>query len=116
MAITQAQMATATNLLNGGLAVTSTATPALNGTYAVYSGFAPEGMQGQANALALSASASFADGSATLEWPDITGVGHSFTPAQFHSLVVACANFVSQCTQYAYGVITTPPAATATIP
>ena len=106
-------------LLAAGLAVTSTATPALNGTYMV-SGVAGEGLQAEYNAIlqnaVLAQNETFADGTTSLNWPDKTGTGHTFTIAQFKTLISAVSLFVSQCAQYASGLTATLPAATATIP
>ena len=102
-------------LLNQGLAIASTSTPALNGTYLVNE-IVGEGLQAEANALMLGGTTPvFADGSTSLNWPDRTGAGHTFTPAQFLELVHAVNYFVSQCAQYAAGILTTAPSASATI-
>jgi len=104
----------ASGLLAAGLTVTSTATPALNGVYGCESA-ALDALHGEALSLALNAN-TFVDGSTTVNWPDKSGVGHSFSEAQFKTLVNAIDLFVAQCFQYAAGVITTAPGANATIP
>ena len=102
-------------LLAMGLAVTSTGSPALSGTYACV-GLGASSMQGEVNAMLLAgATPVFADGSTSLEWPDLKGTVHTFNPAQFHELVVAIANFVNQCFQYSVGITTTAPPASVTI-
>lgn len=116
MSASQGQQANqAQILLNQGLAITSTATPALNGTYLV-NDLAGEGIQAEVNALWISNSETFADGTASLDWPDRAGTGHTFTVAQFKTFANACALFVAQCVQYSAGLTTTAPANTATIP
>lgn len=104
----------ATALLAGGLAVTSTSTPALNGTYRT-DGLAMTGIEAEMNALWISNSATFADGSASLNWPDKSGASHTFSIAQFKELVTAISLFQAQCAQYAAGILTTAPANSATI-
>lgn len=113
--VTPMPLVDATAVLVGGLTITSTSAPALNGTYRT-SGIALEGIQAEANALMLGGSTPvFADGSASLNWPDKSGGVHAFTPAQFLELVHAVNYFVSQCAQYAGGAINIAPNATATI-
>jgi len=102
-------------LRGGGLTVSSTSAPSLNGTY-LCDGVRWDAITAQANAILLSgATPSFADGSQSLSWPDKSGALHSFTPAQFHELIVALSNFVAQCYLYGEGATQTAPAAIATI-
>lgn len=100
-------------LLGTGLAITSTATPALNATYP-----ATPAVQQQviAEVTSILLNGTFADGTSTIEWPDVTGVGHAFTVAQFKALASAIAAFVSGCVKCLNGQSTTLPSATATIP
>ena len=93
MALVMAQM-------QKGLAVTSTSTPALSGTYAVV-GWPANGLDAQATAIAMDGT--FADGTASLNWPDISNVTHAFTVAQFKTLLMAIANFRNLCTLYGMG-------------
>lgn len=108
---TLAQQAAA--LLATGLAITSTATAALDATY-------PANMtaQAQINAEVTSIllNGTFADGTSTIEWLDVTGAAHAFTVAQFKTLATAIGAFVSGCIKCMNGQATTPPSATATIP
>jgi hypothetical protein len=103
----------AADLMFGGLAVSSTSTPSLDGTYAV-AGQLQAALQAEINAVALNGS--FADGSATLDWPDIEKVLHAFDVTQFRALAAALANFVVLCTLYGMGISTTAPTNSATIP
>lgn len=105
--ITQA-MVDAAAFLAGGLTVTSTGSPAISGTYRC-DGLTMAGIQAEVNAILLSgATPTFADGTASLNWPDVAGVGHTFTVAQFHELAMAVCNFVVQCAQYNAGLNVTP--------
>jgi len=103
----------ASGLLAAGLSVTSTATPALNGVYGTESATL-DALHGEALSLALNSNV-FVDGSTTVNWPDKSGAGHSFSEAQFKTLVNAIDLFVVQCLQYAAGIAGAP-ATTATIP
>jgi len=105
---------TADRLLETGLAVTSTATPALNGTY-LCQHLALEAMQAEMDSLTRN-SGVFVDGATTVSWPDKTNASHSFTVAQFGTLINAINQFVVACFQYEAGITTTPPTGTATIP
>jgi len=104
----------ARTLLQIGLAVTSTSTPALNGTY-VCSGLALSAIQAEMDSLTRN-SGTFVDGTTTVSWPDKTGAAHSFTVAQFGSLINAVNLFVVQCYMYAAGLSATQPPTSATIP
>lgn len=108
-------VANAEALLAGGLAVISNSTASLNGTYRT-DGIAMQGIQAEANALMLGGTTPvFADGSSSLTWPDKSGIAHTFTPTQFLALIHSINYFVSQCAQYAAGILTTAPNNTATI-
>jgi hypothetical protein len=108
---------TANHLLTSGLAVTSTSTPALNATYNVVGEWAGPALQAEASAIQMSGTAeAFADGTTSVTWPDRTGAAHTFTVAQFQSLLHAINLFVAQCYQYSTGVIATAPTGAATIP
>jgi hypothetical protein len=104
----------AMGILATGLAVTSTATPALNGTY-LCTDDAITALQCQCDSLTRN-SGTFVDGTTSVNWPDKTGAGHTFTVAQFGTLINAINLFVVQCYQYATGISTTPPTGSATIP
>lgn len=96
------------------LTITSTSTPSVSGTYNIGGTLESNGIQGEANAVALNGT--FADGSEALNWPDIKGVGHSFTVAQFKAFAAAAGLFMAQRMQYAAGLISTAPSSSATIP
>ncbi len=106
-----AQQATAA--LAAGLAITSTATPALNATYPVS---ATAQAQINAEITSILLNGTFADGTTTIEWLDVTGAAHSFTIAQFKMLATAVASFASGCIKCMSGLSTTLPATTTTIP
>ena len=111
---TTANAITANHLLTGGLIVTSTSTAALNGTYKC-DGHMFSALQAEADSLALN-NGTFVDGSTSVNWPDWSGASHTFTEAQFRTLINAINLFVVQCAQYAAGITSTPPLNTATIP
>ena len=94
------------------LTITSTSTPSLNGSYGI-GPFESDGLQAQANAIAMDAA--FADGTESLNWPDVNRVGHTFTVAQFKELLMAVALYRAQWVQFSCGLITTAPTSTATI-
>jgi hypothetical protein len=106
-------LVTANTLLFGGLTVTSQSDSALNGTYAADLG-TMQAMQHECNAILLNNT--FADGTTTLNWPDKSGTSHSFTVAQFRTLISALAQFVTACFFYGNGTSTTEPSATANVP
>jgi hypothetical protein len=105
---------TAIELLRGGLTITSTSTPALNGAYGVETDMLRGAMQAEINSLLLNSN-TFVDGSTSVSWPDKTGASHNFSETEFRAFVNAVDQFVAQCFQYGAGVISTAPAATATI-
>ena len=96
------------------MTITSTATPTLNGTYNIAGAMETAGLLAEVNAIALDDA--FADGTQTVNWPDINRTAHSFTVAQFKTFATAVALYKAQWTQYAYGLITTAPSNAATIP
>ena len=101
-------------LIAGGLAVTSTATAALNGTYAADTTTISY-VNSELNSILLNGS--FADGTATVEWPDGSGTLHAFDVAQFKTLAAALGAFVAGIRKCAIGVSgATLPPATVTIP
>ena len=74
-------------------------------------------IQAEVNALLMSgATPAFAGGGTTLEWPDETMTGHSFTVAQFQAFAQAVNAFVAACYLYGRGIETTAPSSSATIP
>lgn len=87
----QAQIAF-TNLLAGGLAITSTATPALNDTYLVNATTQPDLM---AEAQYYQTFGTFTNGTTTIAWPNLAETAmHSFTWANFQNFVKACGAFL----------------------
>ena len=95
-------------LLGGGLTITS---PAL--ALAAVPFYAMTDASGESvwslilsemAALNLSGNTAFADGNATVQWPDMTGALHGFTPAQFTQFAKTLGAFVAQCRNFANGV------------
>lgn len=103
----------AATAINAGLSISSTTTPALNGTYP-----ASATAQAQINAEVTSIllNGTFADGTSTIEWLDVTGTAHSFTVAQFKTLATAIGVFVSGCFKCINGQSTTIPSSIRNIP
>jgi len=67
-------------------------------------------------ALSLSGNATFADGAATVQWPDAGGALHAMTSAQFQAFMKALGAFVAGCRNVINGVAGAMlPAAAATI-
>ena len=56
------------------------------------------------DALTTSGNTVFADGEATVNWPDIDGVLRVLTPTQFASFKLAIGAFVAKCRNFANGV------------
>lgn len=56
------------------------------------------------SALSLSSNATFADGGATVQWPDNGGTLHTLTPAQFQAFAKAHGAFTGACRNYINGV------------
>jgi hypothetical protein len=68
-------------------------------------------------ALSVNGNATFADGAATVQWPDVSGALHALTPAQFQAFAKALGAFVAGCRNVLNGVAgAAVPAASATIP
>ena len=66
-------------------------------------------------AILYSGGTSFADGSGTVTWPDMSGVNHTFTAAEFKLFALAVGGYVAALFKCINGTLTTLPAATATI-
>jgi hypothetical protein len=109
---TLAQQAAAA--MSAGLAITSTSTPALNATYDVGTS-AQNHMQAEMISLLASGGALFADGTATVAWPDMMGAIHTFTAAEAKAFFLAAGAYVAALFKVQNGTLTTLPAATATI-
>jgi hypothetical protein len=107
-----AQQATAA--MSAALVATSTGTPALSATYAVD----PTTQDHiQAETISILLNNTFADGTATLAWPDTTGAVHSFASvAEFKAFAGAVSAYVAALFKVINGTLTTLPAAVATIP
>ena len=108
---TLAQQAAA--LLAAGLTITSKATGALD---AAYPATATAQAQINAEVTSILLNGTFADGTSTIGWLDVTGAPHAFTIAQFKTLATAIGAFVSGCVKCINGQVTTLPSASTTIP
>jgi hypothetical protein len=110
--LTLAQQAMAA--LSAGLAVTSTGTPALNGAYAVD---AATQSRIQAELIAILLNGTFADGTTSVAWPDVSGATHDFASVDgFKTFASAVSAYVAGLYKCINGTATALPAATATIP
>ena len=107
---TLAQQAAA--LLATGIAITSMATTALDATY---SASATAQAQINAEVTSILLNGTFADGTSTIDWLDVSGVSHTFTIAQFKLLATKIAIFVSGCVKCVNGQTTVLPNTSATI-
>lgn len=80
--------------IGAGCQIVSTSTPTLNGTYAL-DDVARANITAEALYLQVTqgqGAAKFTNGQTMKDWPDLTGSGHSFTPAQFIPFAEAIAN------------------------
>jgi hypothetical protein len=105
-----AQMAA--NAMTMGLAVTSTSTPAINDTYACDQ---LSQMDIIAIETSLNAGKGFPGGAAAFNYPDLAGVMHSFTAANFTDFAAAIRDYVYALKSVIAGASTALPAATSTI-
>jgi len=98
--------------MTAGLTIASAGTPALNGTYAVDA-------VSQADIVAietsLNAGKGFPGGVTTFNYPDVTGVMHAFTEANFTDFAAAVRDYVYALKSVIAGASTTLPAASTTI-
>jgi predicted NUDIX family NTP pyrophosphohydrolase len=70
----------------------------------------------QAETIAILLNGTFADGGATVAWPDMSGTVHMFpSVAEFKAFAAAVASFVAAVAKVQNGTLTTLPPATATI-
>lgn len=100
-------------LLSTGIILTCVSVPALNGQYACD---AQATQFIQAEMISIFASSKFADGGTTLDWPDTSGVIHTFPNVdEFKLFAVAVGNFVSACQKVINGTSTTLPSPNYTI-
>jgi hypothetical protein len=67
-------------------------------------------MQAEMIALLNSGGATFADGSASVVWPDASGVNHTFTAAQAKTLFLTVGSYVSALYKCQNGTLGTLPA------
>ena len=111
-ALTLAQQAQAA--FGAGLAITSTGTPALSATYPV-DATTQAHISAEMIALLNSSGTAFADNSASVVWPDIEGLDHTFTIAEFKPFALAIGAYVAALFKVLNGTLAAMPAATATI-
>ena len=69
----------------------------------------------QSEAVALLLTGAFADGSATVPWPDLAGVNHTMTVAQFKTFAGAQGAYVAALYKVLNGTLVTLPSASMTI-
>ncbi|MDR3415024.1 MAG: hypothetical protein P4L83_02465 [Nevskia sp.] len=112
-ALTLAQQAEA--LLGMGLSITSTGTLALSAVIFPTDSDTQQWINSEMIALLNSGFVTFADGEATIDWPDSTGTGHPMTPAQFRAIAGAIGAFVSSCIKVRKGQLAALPAASVSI-
>lgn len=108
----QALIQSAQSMLATGLALVSTSTPALNGTYACDQ---LSQMDIIAIETSINAGKGFPGGATTFNYPDHTGVMHSFTETNFTDFAAAVRDYVYALKSVIAGASTTLPAASATI-
>jgi hypothetical protein len=99
--------------LAAGLTITSTGTPALNGTYSCDA-------LSQTDVVAIEASLNAGKGfpgggGSTFNYPDASGVMHSFSETNFTNFAAAVRDFVYGCKSVIAGTSTTLPASSVTI-
>ena len=104
-ALTPAQQAAAT--LAAGLSITSPTLGLTGATFATLTDAVGNNVWtlilSELAALQQSGGTAFADGGATVSWPDAGGTLWTFTPAQFPTFAKAIGAFVAQCRNYANG-------------
>jgi hypothetical protein len=105
-------------MLGQGIAITSSGTPALNATYPIDP--ATQALASQIVDYITANSSSMFPGeppSSTLEWNDITGVGHTFpSVTEFKAFYNVAGDLVAAINEVIVGNSTTLPSASATIP
>ena len=99
-------------LLAAGLTVASTGTPSLDGVYACDM-VTQSHVTSEITALLLNSA--FADGGATVTWPDTSGALHTFNATQFKSWATAMAAFIAGCAKCINGASSSLPSASVTI-
>jgi hypothetical protein len=108
----QALVQTAQTALATGLSIVSTNTAALNGTYAVDP---LSQMDIIAVETSLNAGKGFPGSVTTFSYPDVTGIMHAFTEANFTDLAAAVRDYVYALKSVIAGASTTLPATSTTI-
>jgi uncharacterized BrkB/YihY/UPF0761 family membrane protein len=104
----QAQVA-----MTSGLNITSASDTSLNATYAVDP---TSTAHIQAEMIALLSIGVFADGTATIVWPDMAPVNHTFNITQFQSFALAVGVYVAALFKVINGTLDALPSNTASIP
>lgn len=100
-------------LIGLGVTVTSTSTPALSGTYPAD----PSTISHiQSEMISIIVNGTFADGTATVAFPDITGGSHVFTLGEFKSFATAIGAFFAAAIKFANGTAPALPSSSVTIP
>jgi hypothetical protein len=107
---TLAQQAAAA--LTAGLTITSPTLDLTSVTFDVGSDTQSH-INSEINAILLTGA--FADGGATVSWPDMAGVDHTFTVAQAKAFFAAVGAYVAALFKVQNGTLTTLPAATVTL-
>lgn len=86
----------AQSALNSGITVNSTGTPALNGIYACD---LETRSNLQAQVISILLNGTFTNGTASLQWPDISGAMHTFDVTHFKAFATAIGNAVGTLKQ-----------------
>jgi hypothetical protein len=102
----------ALSALAAGITISSTGTPTLDGTYACDQ---LSQMDIIAVETSISAGKGFPGGATTFNYPDVIGVMHSFTEANFTDFAAAVRDYVYALKSVIAGASTTLPAASTTI-
>ncbi|MCG5072293.1 hypothetical protein [Paraburkholderia tagetis] len=98
---------------SAGIQIKSTATASLNGTYSIDT-------LSQSDIIAietgLNAGKGFPDGSTMFNYPDASGIMHSFSEADFSNFAAAVRDYVYALRSAVAGISTSLPSPAATIP
>ncbi|WDD94657.1 hypothetical protein Bsp3421_004791 [Burkholderia sp. FERM BP-3421] len=108
----QELLLSAQSMFSAGIAISSTSTPALNGTYACDQ---LSQMDIIAIETSINAGKGFPGGATTFNYPDVSGVMHAFSEANFTNFAAAVRNYVYALKSVIAGVSTTLPSSTAEI-
>lgn len=104
--------AKAQTILAGTVAIASTSTPALDGSYTIT---VQDQQHIAVEVQSLMLNGTFADGTASVVWPDATGTLHTFDAAQFKAFATALGAFVAACIKCQIGTSTALPSNALTI-